>query len=135
MNPEGKVTLLLDSLEQPNGIGMMPDGKTLLVSNSDYRKKRWYAYELGKDGTIIKGKIFYDASSERAPGLCDGFKIDSHGNVFAAGPGGIWIFNKNGKLIGKIKVDGVTASNCALTPDGKTLYITAVQYLLMVNLR
>jgi len=131
----GKVTLLIDSLESPNGIAITPDGKTLLVSNSDFRKKRWYAYELGSDGSISKGKIFYDASSEKAPGLCDGFKIDKQGNVFAAGPGGVWIFNKTGKLIGKIKLEGVTASNCALTPDNKTLYITAVQYLLRVKMR
>ena len=62
-------------------------------------------------------------------------KIDSQGNVFATGPGGIWIFNRTGKLIGKIKLDSVTAANCALTPDSKTLYITAVQYLLRVKLR
>ncbi|MBX2963822.1 MAG: SMP-30/gluconolactonase/LRE family protein [Cyclobacteriaceae bacterium] len=135
MNKSGAITLLLDSIDQPNGIGIMPDGKTLLVSNSDGRKKRWYTYELNSDGTIKNGKIFYDASSEKAPGLCDGFKIDKDGNVFATGPGGVWIFNKGGKLIGKIKMDGVTVSNCALSPDNKTLYITAVQYLLRVKMR
>ncbi|HRI78705.1 MAG TPA: SMP-30/gluconolactonase/LRE family protein [Cyclobacteriaceae bacterium] len=134
-NAAGKVTVLIDSLESPNGIGIMPDGKTLIVSNSDFRKKRWYAYELSADGTIVKGKVLYDASSEKTPGLCDGFKIDKQGNIFAAGPGGVWIFNKTGKPIGKIKLDGVTASNCALTPDNKVLYITAVQYLLRVKLK
>ena len=113
----------------------MPDGKTLIVSNSDYRKKRWYAYELKADGTIANGKILYDASSERAPGLCDGFKIDKQGNLFASGPGGVWIFNKTGKLIGKIKLEGITASNCALSSNDKTLYVTAVQYLLRVKMR
>jgi gluconolactonase len=135
MSKSGTITLLTDSIDQPNGIGIMPDGKTLLVSNSDGRKRRWYSYELNSDGTIKSGKIFYDASNEQAPGLCDGFRIDKNGNVFAAGPGGIWIFNKNGKLLGKIKVDGVTVSNCALSPDNKTLYITAVQYLLRVKMR
>lgn len=135
MDKSGKLTLLLDSLEAPNGIDFMPDGKTLLVANSDPKKRRWYVYELNTNGTLKNGKVFYDASNESAPGLCDGFKIDSQGNVFATGPGGIWIFNRTGKLIGKIKLEGVTAANCALTPDGKTLYITAVQYLLRVKLR
>jgi len=40
MDAQGKVTLLLDSISQPNGIGIMPDGKTLLISNSDFRKRR-----------------------------------------------------------------------------------------------
>ena len=79
--------------------------------------------------------MFYDASAENGIGLCDGFKIDKQGNVFAAGPGGIWIFTKAGKLIGKIKMNGVTASNCALTPDGKTLFITATRYLLRVKMK
>jgi gluconolactonase len=135
MERNGTVTLLLDSINQPNGIGIMPDGKTLIVSNSDYRKKRWYTYTLGKDGTLTSGKIFHDASQEQGSGLCDGFKIDDRGNIFAAGPGGVWIFSKTGELLGKIKLGGVTASNCALTPDNKTLYITAVQYLLRVNMR
>lgn len=130
----GKVTLLIDSLQQPNGIGIMPDGKTLLVSNSG-TKKMWYTYEIASNGSLTNGKVFYDASNETAPGGCDGFKIDGRGNVFAAGPGGMWIFTKEGKLIGKIKIDGVTATNCAFSPDGKTIYITAVQYLLRVKMR
>ncbi|HEU5292969.1 MAG TPA: SMP-30/gluconolactonase/LRE family protein [Cyclobacteriaceae bacterium] len=129
----GKVTLLLDSLEQPNGISIWPDGKTLLVSSSG-RKKRWYSYNLDSNGLLTNGKVFYDAGNENGPGGCDGLKIDKNGNVFAAGPGGVWIFTKTGKLIGKIKVNGVSATNCALTPDGKTLYITAVQYLLRVKM-
>jgi gluconolactonase len=129
----GKITLLLDSIEQPNGIGILPDGKTLLVSNSDFRKKRWYAYEIASNGSLTNGRIFYDASSERVPGGCDGFKIDKNGNIFAAGPGGIWIFTKAGKVLGKIKASGVT--NCVLSPDGKTIYITATQYLLRVKMR
>lgn len=135
MDSKGKVTLLIDSISQPNGVAIMPDGKTLLVSNSDYRKKFWYAYTIGADGGLENGRVFYNASNEKAQGLCDGFKIDKQGNVFAAGPGGLWIFSKSGELLGKIKLDGATPSNCALTPDNKTLFITANQYLLRVKMR
>jgi gluconolactonase len=135
LDTKGKVMLLVDSISHPNGIGLMPDGKTLLVSNSNPRKKYWYAYTIAKDGSLTQGRIFFDASRDTSPGLCDGFKIDSKGNVFASGPGGIWIFNRTGELLGKINLNGVTASNCALSPDEKTLYITAVQYLLRVKMR
>jgi gluconolactonase len=110
----GKVTLLVDSIEAPNGIGIFPDGKTILISNSDNQKKRWYTYEIAANGSLTNGKIFYDVSAERGQGGCDGFKIDAQGNVFAAGPGGIWIFTKEGKLIGKIKMNGTSVANCAL---------------------
>jgi gluconolactonase len=135
MDKSGKLTLLIDSIEAPNGIAIFPDGKTLLVSNSDNRKKKWYAYDITKNGSLTNARVFYDVSNERGAGGCDGFKIDGRGNVFAAGPGGIWIFTKSGKLIGKIKVNGVSASNCALSPDDKTLYITATRYLLRVKMR
>jgi gluconolactonase len=55
--------------------------------------------------------------------------------MYASGPGGIWIFNKNGKVLGKIKINGVPASNCALTTDEKTLFITADPFVLRVKLR
>ena len=131
----GKVSLLIDSIEAPNGIALMPDKKTMIISNSDGRKKRWYAYDLAANGSLSNGRVFYDVSSERGNGGCDGLKIDKAGNVFATGPGGIWIINKSGKLIGRIKVNGVPAANCAFTPDEKTLFITAEKYLLRVKLR
>jgi gluconolactonase len=135
MDKAGKVTLLVDSIEAPNGIAIFPDGKTLLVANSDNRKKMWYAYDIASNGLLTNGRVFYDVSSEKGAGGCDGLKIDSKGNVFATGPGGIWIFTKSGKLIGKIKVNGTSVANCALTPDGKTIYLTATKYLLRVKMR
>lgn len=135
INKGGKLTLLIDSIEAPNGIGLFPGEKTLLVANSDNRKKRWYAYDVAANGSLSNGRVFYDVSNERGAGGCDGFKIDSKGNVFAAGPGGIWIFTKAGKLIGKIKMNGTSTSNCALSPDEKTLYITATRYLVRVKMQ
>jgi len=135
MDKAGLITQLIDSIEQPNGIGILPDGETLIVSNSDNNKKRWYAYTIASNGTLTNARVFYDVSNEKGMGGCDGFKIDKQGNVFAAGPGGIWIFTKAGKLIGKIKMNGVPAANCALTPDNKTIFITAGNYLLRVKMR
>lgn len=131
----GRVSLLIDSIERPNGIAMTPDGKTLIVANSDEKKKRWYAYDLGPKDSLMNARVFYDASDNNGIGLCDGLKIDKAGNVYATGPGGVWIFNKTGKLLGKIKVNGVPTSNCAFTPDEKTLFITADMYVLRVKLR
>jgi gluconolactonase len=131
----GRNTLLVDSIEQPNGISIFPGGKTMIISNSDDRKKRWYLYDIAPNGSLKNGRVFYDVSNEKGMGGCDGLKIDKAGNVFAAGPGGLWIFTKAGKLIGRIKMNGVTTANCALTPDGKTIFITATNYLLRVKMR
>lgn len=132
----GEVDLLIDSISRPNGIGFMPDGKTLLVANSESEKAIWYAYDLGPGDSLTNARIFFDASSyaKTTPGGPDGFKIDKKGNVFATGPGGIWVFDATGKPLGRIKLP-VPSSNCALADDDKTLYITADMYLLRVKLR
>ena len=135
INKAGQVTLLIDSIASPNGISVYSNGKRLIVSNSDNRIKRWYTYDIAKDGSLSNAKLFYDVSNEKGAGLCDGLKLDKNDNLFATGPGGLWIFTKAGKLIGKIKFTGATPSNCAFTPDGKTLFITANSYLLRLKMR
>ncbi len=132
----GKVLLLIDSLTRPNGIAFSPDHKKLYVANSDSAKAHWYVYEMSDSATIKGGKILYDATSstQTQKGLPDGLKVDSRGNIFATGPGGVWIFNATGVLIGKIKLPEAT-SNCALSSDEKTLYLTSDMYLLRLKLK
>jgi gluconolactonase len=131
----GDVVLLVDSISRPNGIALFPGEKKLLVASSDGDKPNWYIYDVDGNG-VRNGKIFnsvagYDKSLK---GLPDGFKIDSKGNVYASGPGGIYFFNSEGKLLGKLKLDEAT-SNCALSPDEKTLYITNDMNVLRLKMR
>jgi gluconolactonase len=132
----GEVVLLADTLTRPNGIAFLPGEKTLLISNSDPDKPNWYAFDIADNDTLTNGRIFYSAAGydKSLKGLPDGMKVDKNGNVFGAGPGGIWIFNKDGKLLGKIKLPDAT-SNCALSPDEKILYITNDMYVLRLKMR
>ncbi len=136
VSSDGKVSLLVDSLTRPNGIAFLPGEKTFIVANSDPAKAAWYAYDLAENDSVINARIFYDATSytKNEKGVPDGFKVDKQGNIFATGPGGIWIFNKEGKVLGKIKIEEAT-SNCALSDDDKTLFITADMYVLRIKLR
>ena len=132
----GKITLLTDTLTRPNGIAFFPGSKTILIANSDPGKANWYAYDLDKNGLFTHGRIFYSANTaaKTAAGMPDGLKIDKKGTVFATGPGGIWVFNRSGKLLGKILVNDL-ASNCSLSGDEKTLYVTSNHRVLKVTLR
>jgi gluconolactonase len=107
----------------------------LIIANSDPDKAVWYAYDIDENDSLINGRVFYDATAEAKTqnGLPDGLKVDKSGNIFATGPGGVWIFNPEGKVLGKILINGVT-SNCALANDN-VLYITADMYVLRVKLR
>ena len=132
----GDVVLLTDSITRPNGIILLPGEKTLLVANSDPEKPNWYAFDITAGDSLSNGRIFYSAAGydKTLKGLPDGMKVDKSGNIFATGPGGVWIFNKSGKLIGKIKVPEAT-SNCAFSADEKTLYITNDMYVLRLQMR
>jgi len=127
ISKKGTVTLLTDSISRPNGIAFFSDEKRLLIANSDPQKPNIYIYDVNKEGLLSNGRIFIKERST------DGIKIDKAGNVFATGQGGVWIYNEKGLLLGKIKIDGST-SNCAFTNDYKTLFITADDYLLKVDL-
>ncbi|MBI3220001.1 MAG: SMP-30/gluconolactonase/LRE family protein [Bacteroidetes bacterium] len=133
---DGKTILLIDSLTRPNGLAFMPGGKKLIVANSDPDKARWYEYTFNDSMQIVSGKILYDATAntKTEKGLPDGLKIDSKGNIFGTGPGGVWIFNADGKLLGKIKLQEAT-SNCALSTDEKALFVTNDMHVLKIQLR
>lgn len=128
-------TLLIDSIPRPNGIAFLGDN-TLIVANSESERAVWYAYDIAADNALTNARIFYDATeaAKTDKGGPDGFKVDKNGNVFASGPGGVWIFDKNAKVLGKLKIP-VAVSNCALADDDKTLYITADMYVLKVKMR
>lgn len=135
VSPTGEVTLVTDSITRPNGIGIFPGTQKMLIGCSDPGKPYWYLLDLAaKDGNKTPS-VFYSAANQgpEVKGLPDGLKIDSHGNVFASGPGGIWFFNREGKLLGRYHLTEA-ASNCALSADEKTLYITNDMYVLRLKL-
>lgn len=134
--PSGKLILLTDSLTRPNGLALSPDESRLIVANSDPEKSFWSVFEVEPNGTLSNGSIFYDATDMvgKEKGLPDGLKINDDGIVFATGPGGVWIFNRNAKHLGTIKT-GQATSNCAFGPEQKSLFITADMYLLRVPLK
>ena len=130
----GKLTAIINDLTRPNGIALSPDEKTLYVANSDEKKRFWKRYDVAADGTVSNGRMFYDLADAKERGIPDGMKVDSQGNIYAAGPEGVWVLSPDGKHLGTIQ-PGETAANCNWGDDGKTLYITATTsvYRIRVN--
>lgn len=131
---DGKITLLTAELKRPNGLAFSPDEKTLYVANSDADRKIWMAYPVQADGTLGSGRVFFDVTANKEPGLPDGMKVDRQGNLYCTGPGGVWIFNPAGKHLGTLKPAEVPA-NCGWGDDGKTLYLTAQTGLYRIRLK
>ena len=84
---DGKLQLLTKELTRPNGLAFSPDEKFLYVANSDAKRKIWMRYDVEADGSIKNGKVFYDVTAQNEDGLPDGMKVDTHGNIYATGPG------------------------------------------------
>ena len=119
----------------PNGIGLSPDGRTLYVGISDGKNPYVMAYAVHADGSIGKGRIFFDARARVQQGLqggLDGLKVDAHGNILTTGPGGILVLSPEGKHLGTI-VPGDLVANFAFGDDGSTLYMTVNHQLMRVR--
>ena len=135
LTPKGELTLLTKEMTRPNGIAYSPDEKTLYVANSDPDSAIWKAFPVKEDGTLDAGKVFFDTTQlvkEKKPGLPDGMKVDRAGNIFATGPGGVFVFDKTGKHLGTLAT-GVPTANVGFGDDGSTLYITADKNLVRVK--
>ena len=128
-----QIQLLVSDLTRPNGIAFSPDEKYLYVNNSE-PKKIWMRYKVQADGALTEPKLLFDATSDTRPGSPDGMKVDSEGNIYSAGPGGIWIFSPEGKHLGTILISEKAANVAWAGPDRKTLYITASSSIYRIHL-
>ncbi len=118
-----RLQLLVKDLPRPNGIAFSPDEKYLYVDNSE-PEMYWMRYAVQPGGSLTDGKRFGDAGVYAHQGAPDGMKVDREGNIYSAGPGGVWIFSPQLKHIGTIEVG--TVGNLAWGgADDKTLYIAA----------
>src|SRR5215471_876294 len=123
MGPDGSTRLVAD-FEYPNGLAFSADERLLYVANT-----RWAQYihvlELDAAGRMVRRRIFADMSSDETDGVPDGMKVDTEGRVFCTGPGGTWVFSREGKRLGIIRTPEVPANLAFGGPDLKTLFLTA----------
>jgi len=130
--PDGTVEKLAEQ-SRPNGIALAPDEDTLYTANSDGANVVWYAYDVLEDGSLGPGRVFVDANDWEADGAADGMAIDRHGNLFATGPGGVWVIAPDGTHLGSIQPDEPPA-NAGWGDDGNTLYMTGRTGLYRITL-
>jgi len=118
-----KLQLIIKDIKRPNGIAFSPDEKYLYIAESG--DKVWLRYKVQPDGSVTDGQTFLDAKTDSTPGVPDGMRVDKKGNIYSAGPGGVWIISPEGKHIGTIKVPEVVGNVAWGDKDGKTLYTVA----------
>jgi gluconolactonase len=123
LDSKGDVRLLTKELTQPNGLAFSPDGKRFYVDDSEQRIIR--VYDFHADGSITNGRVFGEERGGPHEGVPDGIKVDEHGNLFVAGPKGIWVWDAEGHHLGTIEMPEQPTNLTWGDKDYHTLYITA----------
>jgi gluconolactonase len=132
LRPNGELTLLTRDQERPNGLVLSPDESILYVANSGGAVTGWYAYDLGPSG-LAKKRVFFDVTGVQGEGGADGMKVDLAGNVYATGPGGVWVIAADGTHLGTIRPNEAL-TNVGWGEDGRTLFITGRTTLYRIRL-
>lgn len=130
--PDGQLSLLVDDFGQPNGLCFSLDEKQLYVNDTDRQHIR--VFDVAPGGALANGRVWAETKGEGA-GAPDGMKIDSAGNVYCCGPGGIHVFAPDAACLGVIRMPEYTANFCFGDDDLRSLYVTAATslYRLRVN--
>ncbi len=128
----GDLTLLADDFDQPNGLCFSVDESQLFVD--DTMKSHIRVFDVNADGAVSNSSIWAEVKGDRE-GVCDGLKVDSQGNLYTTGPGGIHVFAPDATSLGVIYTPEATSSFCWGEDDMRTLFITASTSLYRVRVK
>ena len=121
VDPAGAVRIVATGLAVPNGIALLPDGSTLVVSETN--GSRILAFPTKDDGSLGAPSVFADLGQHRHP---DGLSVDIDGGVWVGcyDTGEFLRVLKGGTVTDRIAIDRGWAIAPALGgPDGRTLYM------------
>ena len=98
IHPKSGEAVASRDCERPSGIALAPNQQRLYVADAGQRNIR--IFDIAANGALQNGRVFADIKV----GPPGGLKTDESGWVWVAGPGGIWVFNKEGNSLGTIAV-------------------------------
>lgn len=128
---DGTISCVARDFTQPNGLAFCPTQAHLYVGDSDENIVRTFTVE--PDGTLGGGERFADMRNDPRPGCPDGMKVDEQGRLWSTGPGGVWVINPDGTLLGVLRIPEVTANCCFGGPAFSTLFVTATSSVYRVE--
>ncbi len=130
----GKVSLVSDELDGPNGLAFSPAEDYLYVDNWSAQRKVILRFPVKRDGSIGKSTVFVDMSAE-LPGeeALDGMKIDVQGNLYVTAPDGVRVYSPAGRHLGTITAPRVVHNLAWGGSDGHTLFLCASDRLYRID--
>ena len=122
IDSDGGVTMLESDFGRPNGLAFSPDESILYVDDTERRNVR--AFDVGSDFSLSNDRVFIDMDTPPA-GSPDGMKVDTEGNLYVTGAGGVWVISSDGAHVGTIEFPELPANVAFGGDDYKTLFVTA----------
>ena len=128
-----EITIVVDDFVKPNGLAFSPDESILYIADSGVSHDseaphHIRAFDVGNDGQLTNSRVFAEVS----PGLPDGFRLDTEGNIWTSAADGVHCYAPDGTLLGKIKVPEVVANVTFGGPRRNRLFITGTTSLYSV---
>jgi len=118
----------------PNGLCFSPDERLLYVNDTEQANIR--VFDVAADGSLSRGRIFASGIRDTLrPGVPDGMKCDFHGNVWVTAPGGLWVYQPDGALLGRIAIPELAANFHWGGADWRTLFVCASTSLYALDVR
>ena len=128
ISPDGQLSLQTKDLGLPNGLVFSPDEKRLYINDSATRTI--HCFDVNPHGTLTSDRVFAQMTGDSDDWNADGMAIDAKGNVYSAGPKGIWIFSPSGELKDRIYApEVITNLAWGQGSDRNTLYLTGISSL------
>jgi gluconolactonase len=114
----GRLSVVADYFDKPNGIAFAPDERVLYVSDNG-APHELLAFDV-RDGSLTNRRRVVVSTAEHP----DGLKTDGKGRIYASYSGGVQVLDPTGELIGEIELPG--AVNFTFGGRGRNvLYVTA----------
>ncbi len=121
LGKDGSVRLLTKDLVAPNGLAFSPDGKRLYIDDTKTREIR--VYDVSPQMELRNGRLF--GKEEGRGGVPDGMRVDTNGNVYCTGPGGVWVWDADGHHLGTVQLPESTANFNWGDADYRTIYFSS----------
>ncbi len=129
----GSLTLLVSDFTLPNGLCFSLDESQLFVDDSRHNHIR--VFDVRDDGSVTGGRVWAELQGDRERGVADGMRVDSQGNLYCSGPGGIHCFTPDGASLGVILTPEISANLTWGDDDLCSLFITASTSLYRVRVK
>jgi sugar lactone lactonase YvrE len=119
---DGSIIVLRTDMDRPNGLAFSPDESVLYVDDS--RNRHVLAFPVNSDLTLGVPYLLINMDVPE-PGNPDGMKVDSEGDIYVTGGGGLWVLDPAGRHLGTVPFPQATANLAFGGPDYQTIYVTA----------